>query len=76
MLTETTAAGEYVAFPAWFAAKLHVPAVSKVNPRPETVQTAVVLDVIVGINPLEAVAERVNGDCARVNVAEGAKVIV
>jgi hypothetical protein len=71
----TFGAGEYVAFPAWFAVRVQVPVTRRVKTFPETVHTVVVLEVRVTVKPLLAVAVNVYGDCARVKAEGGANVI-
>ena len=48
-------------FPAWLAAMLQVPVLSKVTVEPDTVQTDVVVEVMLTDNPELAVAATVKG---------------
>jgi hypothetical protein len=62
-----------VALPAWLARTVHVPALSKVMVAPFVPPEVHIegVDVLkVTVNPDEAVALTVTGDCARVMLAE------
>jgi hypothetical protein len=50
----TEVAAGYVPFPAWAATSVHVPTEIAVTESVETVQTEVVLDETVTVNPLDA----------------------
>jgi hypothetical protein len=50
----TEVAAGYVPFPAWDATSVQVPTDIAVTERVETVQTEVVLDETVTVNPLDA----------------------
>jgi hypothetical protein len=54
-------AGSYIALPDWIALNEQLPDFNSVSVKPETVQTAVVFEVIIGVSPLVAVATRVYG---------------
>ena len=68
-----------MALPAWLACTVHFPALCKVMVCPlvpREVHTADVVVVKVTVNPDEAVALTVTGDCANVLLARVPKVIV
>jgi hypothetical protein len=72
----TWGAGPYVESPAWLAAIVHVPTPTIVTVLTDTVQTAVVSELNVTVNPELATALTVNGTSPNTLSGSGLKVIV